>query len=182
MHWACKGGRTDVVARLLDARVDADAPSRRGSRPIHLACEARAPEVVAALLSAGADADEPDLAGITPLHAASAAGCARSVTALLERKVDTEAELTIRGRHELTSEDESTSKRALYLAAEKGHAKAVQLLLEAGADVHALATHTAAGSSSRTSCVWAAVRGGHGRVAEALRAAGGREVALADGN
>ena len=72
---------------------------------------------------------------------------------------------------------ESTSKDAVYLAAEKGHDAVLKRLLASGADPHALAIVTTPHATSRTSPLWAARRGGHAAAAEVLREAGGRECA-----
>ena len=83
------------------------------------------------------------------------------------------------GRHELSQQQESTSKTALYLAAEKGHAAAVGCLLRHGADPHAHALLSTAQAASRLSPLWAARRGGLADVEAMLVAAGATELAEA---
>ena len=72
---------------------------------------------------------------------------------------------------------ESTSKTALYLAAEKGHAAAIGCLLRHGADPHAPALISTPQMASRLSPLWAARRGGHADVEAMLVAAGATELA-----
>ena len=74
---------------------------------------------------------------------------------------------------------ESTSKTALYLAAEKGQAAAIGCLLRHGADPHAPALISTRQMASRLSPLWAARRGGHANVEAMLVAAGATELAEA---
>ena len=117
--------------------------------------------------------------GVTPLHAAAAAGSEACLGALLGAGAPLEARLVFVGRHELSQQQESTSKTALYLAAEKGHAAAVGCLLQHGADPHAHALLSTAQAASRLSPLWAARRGGHADVEAMLVAAGATELAEA---
>jgi ankyrin repeat protein len=71
---------------------------------------------------------------------------------------------------------ESTSKTALYLAAEKGQAAAIGCLLRHGADPHAPALISTPQMASRLSPLWAARRGGHADVEVMLVAAGATEL------
>lgn len=177
LHWASRAGAASLARLLLDAGAEADASTSRGSRPLHLACEARAPELTMLLLSRGASAGRPDSSGVAPLHAAAASGCLASVRALLDAGAHVDAELRITGTHSLSHEHEQHAKRALFLAAEKGHAPLVELLLARKADPDAPATIDGAGSVSRVSALWAARRAGHDAVVEILERAGATEMA-----
>ena len=85
-------------------------------------------------------------------------------------------------RYELSEERETTTKAPLYLAAEKGHAAVIEVLLRHHADVHAHAVTALPRTTSRTSPLWAARRGGHDRAAELLAAAGATELASTTSN
>lgn len=177
LHWACRGGSLEAARLLLEANANVDKTTKRESRALHLACEARAPDVTALLLDRGANSQAADASGITPLHAAAASGCLASARALLQAGAHVDPELHIRGKDELSHAVEAHVKRPLFLAAEKGYADLVQLLLDGGAEPNALATVDGAGSVSRVSPLWAARRGGHTAVIDLLERAGAMETA-----
>ena len=62
----------------------------------------------------------------------------------------------------------------------QGHAGVLRELVSRGADVDALAVSSVPQATSRTSALWAAVRGKHQEAAEVLRAAGATEQAHVD--
>ena len=193
LHWACKAGSRDAVAMLLRAKALPDAPSSTRSTPLHLACEAGSAPCASLLLKAHADPCAADSHGVTPLHAASAVGSVPCVELLFgesgvgrgggadgaAKRVAEVANAAIHfeGSHEFSGLREKHTKGPLYLASERGHAAVVARLLEAGADVNALATIDTEHAATRTSAVWAAQRAGHSGVVSALKAAGGTEVA-----
>lgn len=75
---------------------------------------------------------------------------------------------------------QTTRKRALYVAAENGHARAVQTLLSAGADPHALSSIESEESVSRMSALFVARRAQHDAVVALLEAAGAQEVSTTE--
>lgn len=166
------------VMCLLGARADATVLTRAGGSALHLACEAAAPKCVALLLRAKAVCDLADESGIRPLHAASAVGSIECMQLLLGEGADVCAVLRIEGKAAISQNlEERHTKTPLYLAAEKGHAMAVRMLLAAKADVSTLAVTVTEQTVSRTSALWAARRGEHDDVAEMLVAAGAVEEA-----
>ena len=60
-----------VIAVLVQAGADPNAPDLNGGTPLHEAARSNSnPGIIAALLEAGADLDAPDSRGNTPLHSA----------------------------------------------------------------------------------------------------------------
>ena len=60
-----------VIAVLVQAGADPNAPDLNGGTPLHEAARSNSnPAIIAALLEAGADLDAPDSRGNTPLHSA----------------------------------------------------------------------------------------------------------------
>ena len=60
-----------VIAVLVQAGADPNAPDLNGGTPLHEAAGSNSnPGIIAALLEAGADLDAPDSRGNTPLHSA----------------------------------------------------------------------------------------------------------------
>ena len=179
LHWACKANCHEAVACLLGARADPAALTRLGSSALHLACEAAAPKCAVLLLRAKVACDLSDGQGIRPLHAACAVGSVECLQLLLGQSADVSAPLHIEGNTSISENlgTESHTKAPLYLAAEKGHAQVVKVLLAARADVHALAVTVTEQTTTKTSALWAARRGEHDAVAELLVAAGATEEA-----
>ena len=86
LHAACRAGRADAAAALLEAGAAVEAAAGGGGvRPLHLAALAGFADVVAALLAAGAEVDavdEGDVGG-TALQYAANAGAHGAIDALL---------------------------------------------------------------------------------------------------
>lgn len=176
---AAWGRHADILACLVAARADIEARDSNGDRPLHLAAAHRNPGSARRLISLGAELSPANKLGETPLHAAARRGSSEIVRLLLGRGVPgctasrkgitplllaaergeclIVAELLKRaspdragGRSFRFADAESP----LHAAAKNGHAKVVELLLEAGADpcqegklgetpVHAVACHPA---------------------------------------
>jgi ankyrin repeat protein len=111
LHWAAHHDETETARRLVAAGAK-DVVSRAGVTALTLACANGNEAMVRLLLDAGAD---PEAGLEKPLAAAARTGRPGPLKALLERgaKVD---------------------PTALPWAAAEGHAEAVRLLLQAGAD------------------------------------------------
>ncbi|MCB9947918.1 MAG: ankyrin repeat domain-containing protein [Rhodospirillaceae bacterium] len=112
----------DTVRLLLDEGAAPDRQSDEGHTPLGLACLAGNPALVEALLLAGADPDRRSAGGVAPLLLAASGGH-REVAALL---VDAGAGVD--------SVDPIQGRTALMLAAGRGDAEMVDLLLHLGAD------------------------------------------------
>ncbi|KAL7303381.1 hypothetical protein TKK_0004566 [Trichogramma kaykai] len=71
-HLACKFGQFEACARFLasaNSKVDVNAPTGAGDRPLHLALSSPSDlRLIELLLRAGADPNRPDSTGATALH------------------------------------------------------------------------------------------------------------------
>ena len=130
LHLAAKFGRTEVIHRLLDLGVGVTPKDKKGSSPLHLASD---PGVVEALLNRGANVNAINAAGISPLRVAlGTKGDESSLKNLLKHGAD------------IRWKDWSgcTLLHAAFLTQWPGvPLEFVDLLLEYGADVHAVNSH-----------------------------------------
>jgi ankyrin repeat protein len=125
LHWAAERGHGDVVHRLLSAGADPDAKTRIGHHtPLHLASLGGHAVAVRALIESGADVHATTTSsGVTPLHlAAKAVAGDDAVAALIEHGALIDA-------RELSS-----GQTPLMFAAANNRARAVQELLQRGAN------------------------------------------------
>lgn len=123
---AVVGGHGEAAELLLRAGLPVDATDRFGKTALHWAASRGLPELGARLLDAGSAPDARDGGGWTPLMAASHAGCCALVEALLARAGGA-----------LNARPQRSVPTPLMCAAQNGHARAVELLLSAGADAGA---------------------------------------------
>jgi ankyrin repeat protein len=137
LHLAAAAGAQDVVARLLEKKLDPNAKTPAGQTVLHAALGLGAspaygaavvyqPDLatVKALLAAGADVRAADADGTTTLHAAASFDERAVVEALLAAGADVKAA-------------DRFGRTPLHRAAECGAAEVVEALLNAGADVNA---------------------------------------------
>jgi len=159
LHWAAGRGFVVGAKLLLAAGADPNQPDNYSQVPLHLAAEWNQTEIVEILLRAGADVNAVDLGGETPLHRAVAMNSAGAVSLLLsEPDISTsclcpdengtllhvaayqgatetlEVILTDQQFLEIIDEYNGQSQTALLCAAERGHADAVAVLINHGAD------------------------------------------------
>src|SRR5499427_696290 len=118
--------RRDVAAvtKLLDERVDVNAPGADGTPPLHWLVRVDDFENARRLIRAGADASKPNRYGVTPMQLASANGNAEMIALLLEAGADPNVV-------------DKQGETALMSAARVGSVESVKTLLEHGATVDA---------------------------------------------
>jgi ankyrin repeat protein len=148
-------GRPEVIQELLKAGAEIDAKNRRGETALHEAASGDI-EVFRILLDAGADVNAASEPGQTPLMMAAQAGKPEIIQELLERKANINA---------VDTWDQWT---ALQWASSSGQLEAVSLLVKNGAEIH----HK--DKNGKTALALAQEKG-QTKVAELLKAAGGRE-------
>ncbi|GEM_PF-972179 len=156
MHWACAGGRKDLVETLLKAGADINVRSALGASGLMFAVRHGHTEVVKLLLSKRADANVRTDNSWTALMLAALTGRTELVRLLLDAAADIDVTdingLTPlmgacnRGRTKTArllldrgvdmNGRTSTGWTALMLAAYRGYPATVKLLLDRGADVN----------------------------------------------
>jgi ankyrin repeat protein len=122
LHWAVFRSDKEMVDLLIRAGANAKAANRDGATPLWLASVNGDAPIVAALIKAGADPNEKLPLGRTPLMLASRTGSVDAMKVLLDYGAEVNAKETLRGT------------TALMWAADEGHAAAIQLLIQRGAD------------------------------------------------
>ena len=125
LHWAAHLNDLETAGLLLRAGADVDAMNDLGVTPLWVATTAGSAAMVARLLEARGDPDiAPDTGG-TPLMIAARQGNVAAVRSLLAHAADVDAKEGAQGQ------------TALMWAAARRQPAVVQVLLEAGADLHA---------------------------------------------
>ena len=190
---AATSGNQDIVEALILAQVDLDrAHTYAGSTALHFAAEMGHEAVIRRLCAAGANADSRKVNGGTPLHSAADANQVGAAAVLLR---DCGARTNL-----LLMEDTTP----LYLAAQRGFVRMVELLVEfAPGDIdYAMAkssysNHVAVREKSADAQMWyapkntevgngatalhAAAENGHLEVVEKLLALGARQLGSMQG-
>ncbi|SMY26862.1 unnamed protein product [Zymoseptoria tritici ST99CH_1A5] len=178
LQHASSQGHEDIVQILLDDGVNVDC--RNGLSPLRLASTGGHDRVVQLLLDRGASmkARIGDAPGSNALSDASAGGHETTVKLLLERGAkDYDPALHYAswwGQHSIVQlllnrganidSKDRLGESALFKAAETGHARMVQMLIDSGADVNAMNTDGPA--------LHAASRNGHQTIVQLLLDAG----------
>ena len=129
LHWAAYRGDSTLALLLLQSRANVSATTRIGSyTPLHIASQNASAGVVRALLNAKANAKAVTGEGTTALHLAAMGGDTTIVSALLAAGSDVNAV------------EPNLGQTPLMLAAERGRAGAVRVLLRKGADARRTGT------------------------------------------
>jgi serine/threonine-protein phosphatase 6 regulatory ankyrin repeat subunit A len=127
LHAAAMANSTRMVRVLVEAGADIDAYDAEGRNVLHYAAVKGNVEMLRLLKAAGSWLHTPDKVGQTALHYAAGQSYRPAVKEVLSwRAVDVNA----RGNRSMT---------ALHIAAAEGFVHVVELLVEAGADVNAVA-------------------------------------------
>jgi len=113
---------TAAVRKLLDEKVDVNAPGPDGTPALHWLVRVDDFETARRLIRAGADASKPNRYGVTPMQLASANGNAEMIALLLEAGADPNVV-------------DKQGETALMSAARVGSADAVKTLLDHGATI-----------------------------------------------
>ena len=111
-----------TVRKLVDQKVDVNAPGADGTPPLHWLVRVDDFDTVRRLIRAGADPSKPNRYGVTPMSLASANGNAEMIALLLEAGAD--ANVT-----------DKQGETALMTASGAGNVEAVKTLLDHGAAV-----------------------------------------------
>ncbi|KAJ1466894.1 ankyrin repeat-containing domain protein [Baffinella frigidus] len=153
LHLAVLMRRLEACQALLAAGADPNLGSDRKS-PLHLASEMGQDDAAQMLLEAGADTDRLDRSLRTPLVRACEAGHGTVARKLLAAGANA------------TAREPNIGSTCLQIAADKGHVRVVEALLEHGA-LHNLSLHTATDRYNQ-SPLWVAAGNGRTEVVDAL--------------
>ena len=134
--------RGDIVELLLESGAAVDTVNRYGMTALHLAARSADARAVTALLSAGADPSIALPEGETVLMAAAKSGNPEVVAALLDAETTTGGGDYGGGAIVLNAVDTNAKENwygqtALMLAAAGNHTEAMQILIDAGAELDA---------------------------------------------
>jgi uncharacterized protein len=138
-----------TVRKLLEQKVDVNAPGKDGTPALHWVVRVDDIETARLLIRAGADARAADRYGVTPLYLACFNGNAAMIGLLLDAGAD-------------PNSSDPAGETALMTAARVGNLDAVKVLLERGAIVDAK------DPTFRQTALMVAVREGHAEVVRFL--------------
>ncbi|HEU4689210.1 MAG TPA: ankyrin repeat domain-containing protein, partial [Vicinamibacterales bacterium] len=150
---AAQRGDRAAVQKLIQGKVDVNAPQVDGATAVHWAVYRADDQLLDLLIRAGADVKAANREGATPLAMASLYGNA----GMIDRLIKAGADAKQRGPN---------GETMVMFAARNGNPKAVTVLLEAGADVNARET-----VRGTTALMWA-VEQKHPEAVKVLLAAG----------
>ncbi len=125
LHWACLGGRNEIVAFLIEKGAELNTIDMRANAPLHYLADRGNEQGIRLLFGKGADPDILDNEKNAALHLAAQANAVGAAKALVENG----AKLELRNDYGRTP--------LLMSARERGGPEMTKLLLEAGADVNA---------------------------------------------
>jgi ankyrin repeat protein len=125
LQWAAYNENQEAIDLLLRAHAAVNAANDLGVTPLWVAASNASAAIVARLLQAGANPNLGPATGGTPLMLVSRSGDAASATLLLKYGADVNAK------------EDANGQTALMWAVSGHRTEVVDVLLEAGADVHA---------------------------------------------
>jgi ankyrin repeat protein len=152
-----------TIQRLLQQRIDVNAPQVDGTTALHWAAYHDDLELVKRLLDAGAGVGASNRYGMTPLSLA----CTNGNVAMAERFLDAGAD---------ANSSLPGGESVLMTAARTGSVGIVRALIARGADVHAREAR-----GGQTALIWAAAEGHVGVLEELIKAGGDFRTPLASG-
>ena len=150
-YLAASAGRTDLIKKLIELKVNVNKPIKGGWTPLMIAAAEGHAETVSALTEAGADVNATNALGRTALMFASSYGFLAIVNDLLGHRADPN----------IVPRD-STGWTALIGAAHNGHMEVIRALLDHGADA------SIKDKQGKTALAWAEAQG-KVELAQALR-------------
>ena len=158
LHMAVRAGHNDMVKLLIDAGADPKKEDVHNfnQTPVHMAAKQGHTDVVKLLIDAGADPSKEDCLHQTPLSLAAAWGHTDVVKLLIDNMGDKWKETPLHFLHMVARVGHADVAGAhscnhahaglickmrydptpLHLAAARGHADVVKLLIDAGADLN----------------------------------------------
>ena len=141
---ATQRGDKEAVLSLLGQQVDINAAQGNGATALHWAVYLDDAETTALLLRAGADVNATNNYGVSPFALAASNGSAAIVAQLLAAGVDPND----------PTHAVNAGETPLLLVARSGQVEAMQMLLDAGADIEARETW-----NGQSALMWAAAEG-----------------------
>src|SRR5215831_1336293 len=163
---AAMRGDKAVVRKLIQQKIDVNAPQADGATALQWAVYHGDKELTDALIAAGANVKAANREGVTPLWLACINGDAAIITALLNAGADPNEHLPL-GRSPLmiasrtgkldamkvlidrgadvNAKETARGTTPLMWAADEGHSDAMQLLIQRGADINARSNPAARG-------------------------------------
>lgn len=131
LHLATQNGHPNVVRFLIASNSDIEEKTKDEWQmtPAYMASSYNSPQVLETLIALKADIHCPAKSGLHPIHGAASWGHAETIQLLVENKANV---------NQLTQQTgyNPTQKTPAYYAASKGKIKALQKLLDLGADCH----------------------------------------------
>jgi ankyrin repeat protein len=125
-------GSIEMLQLLLDHGAQIDSAAADGRLPIHRAAKHGRYDLVRFLLNQGTDIDVEGANGRSPIHFAAAQRSPHTLALLIERGA----------RVNLSSDIDDDCSYPIHIAANKGLAKNVRLLVNAGSDIDCKNTHS----------------------------------------
>lgn len=161
LHQAAHEGHTDVVTALIRHKADVNAVEKDGWSPLMLAARQGHHEIVQLLVGNGAEINLKDQKGATALWFAAQQGHCGVAIMLLDRLA--------------TPNVYSQGRLPIHQAAQNGHLKMVQLLVDCGSNVDSQ-TLGYGGLDPGITPLWLASQTGHDAVVEFLLEKGASPV------
>ena len=157
LHVATRQGNRQITQMLLKHGASTSATTKQGFTPLHLAAFAGSLELTKLLIDSGADLDSKAKNGLAPIHLAAQTGSVNVLSHLLDQPCDlgqtksgcnvvhvsahhgnVEVFEALINSSAISLESINTTNNAgmtpLHHAAQQGHAKIYQMLVDAGAD------------------------------------------------